>query len=221
MNNSIVLKDVSKVYHNKTGRSVCALDLVELEAKGGEFVAVIGPSGCGKSSLLLSIGGLLEVDSGQILVNGRDIIGLNKVEKTELRAKELAYVFQEFHLIPYLSVLDNVRVSELMGSCGTEQEAYGVLAQFGMEDLAHHLPKEISVGEQQRVAIARAVYSGASIILADEPTGNLDGENSESVLEALKGFAEQGGIVVMVSHDERAVARSHRSVKMLKGRCFA
>jgi ABC-type lipoprotein export system ATPase subunit len=221
MSNTIVLKSVSKVYHNKSGKSVCALDLVDLEVKGGEFVAVLGPSGCGKSSLLLSVGGLLNVDSGQVVINGRDITRLNKVEKTELRADHIAYVFQEFHLIPYLSILDNVRISELMGSCGSEQDAVGVLAQFGMEERADHLPSEISVGEQQRVAIARAIYSGASIILADEPTGNLDPENTEFVLHALKSFAEKGGIVVMVSHDERAVPHTHRSVKMLKGRCLS
>ena len=127
----------------------------------------------------------------------------------------MAFVYQEFHLIPYLNVLDNVRIADLALDGGSEEKALAIL-ENGLKDRTDHLPSELSVGEQQRAALSRAIYSGAKIILADEPTGNLDSENAESVLQALKVFAQEGGIVLMVTHDDRAVAYANKNDHVIR-----
>ncbi|EDM28127.1 ABC transporter, ATPase subunit [Lentisphaera araneosa HTCC2155] len=221
MTNSIEIKQASKAYQRKNQTPVQALDKLDLKAESGDFIAVLGPSGCGKSTLMLSAGGLLEVDSGQVVINGQDLSQLSSSQKAEFRAKNVAYVYQEFHLIPYLNVIDNVRIADLALGSGSEQKAEEILKKFGLAERAQHLPSELSVGEQQRVALSRAIYSGAKIILADEPTGNLDSENAETVLKALKDFTEEGGIVIMVTHDDRAVAYAAKKLSMSAGQWSA
>jgi putative ABC transport system ATP-binding protein len=217
MTNSLEITQASKAYKRKNQSPVQALDKVDLKAESGDFIAVLGPSGCGKSTLMLSAGGLLELDLGKVVVNGQDISDLSNSQKASFRAQNIAYVYQEFHLIPYLSVIDNVRIADLALSSGSEERAKDILNKFGLGDREHHLPSELSVGEQQRVALSRAIYSGAKIILADEPTGNLDSENAETVLKALKDFSEQGGIVLMVTHDDRALAYAKKKLTMAAG----
>ena len=219
MTNTLEINQVSKAYKGK--RSVQALDNIDLKAEGGDFIAVLGPSGCGKSTLMLTAGGLLAPDSGSALINGQNLYDLNNSKRAEFRAKNLAFVYQEFHLIPYLNVLDNVRIADLALDGGSEEKALAILEKFGLKDRADHLPSELSVGEQQRAALSRAIYTGAKIILADEPTGNLDSENAESVLQALKVFAQEGGIVLMVTHDDRAVAYANKKMTMLLGQWSA
>ena len=221
MTNSIEIKQASKAYQRKNQAPVQALDKLDLKAERGDFIAVLGPSGCGKSTLMLSAGGLLEVDSGQVVINGQDLSQLSSSQKAEFRAKNVAYVYQEFHLIPYLNVIDNVRIADLALGSGSEQKAEEILKKFALAERAQHLPSELSVGEQQRVALSRAIYSGAKIILADEPTGNLDSENAETVLKALKDFTEEGGIVIMVTHDDRAVAYAAKKLSMSAGQWSA
>ncbi|MDD7987315.1 ABC transporter ATP-binding protein [Lentisphaera marina] len=217
MTNSLEITQASKAYKRKNQSPVQALNKIDLKAQSGDFIAVLGPSGCGKSTLMLSAGALLELDSGKIVVNGQDLSELSNSQKASFRANNIAYVYQEFHLIPYLSVIDNVRIADLALATGSETKAQEILQKFGLADRLHHLPSELSVGEQQRVALSRAIYSGAKIILADEPTGNLDAENAETVLKALKDFTEQGGIVLMVTHDDRAVAFAQKKLTMTAG----
>ena len=218
MTNTLELQTVSKKYERKNQASVQAIDAVSLKAESGDFIALLGPSGCGKSTLMLTAGGLLKADSGSVAVNGQDLYSLNNSQRAEFRASNIAYVYQEFHLIPYLSVLENVCISDLANGGGTQQRAEELLKQFGLSDRRDHLPSELSVGEQQRVALSRAIYGGAKIILADEPTGNLDGENAKLVLQALKQFSDDGGIVIMVTHDERALEYAKKQLKMNAGR---
>ena len=217
MTNSLEITQASKAYKRKNQSPVQALNKIDLKAQSGDFIAVLGPSGCGKSTLMLSAGALLELDSGKIVVNGQDLSELSNSQKASFRANNIAYVYQEFHLIPYLSVIDNVRIADLALATGSETKAQEILQKFGLADRLHHLPSELSVGEQQRVALSRAIYSGAKIILADEPTGNLDAENAETVLKALKDFTDQGGIVLMVTHDDRAVAFAQKKLTMTAG----
>jgi putative ABC transport system ATP-binding protein len=218
MTNTLEIQNVSKKYERKNQAPVQAIDGVSLKAESGDFIALLGPSGCGKSTLMLTAGGLLKADSGKVAVNGQDLYSLNNSQRAEFRAGHIAYVYQEFHLIPYLSVLENVRIADLALGGGSQQRAEGLLKQFGLSERQEHLPSELSVGEQQRVALARAIYGGAKIILADEPTGNLDSENAAIVLQALKKFSDDDGIVIMVTHDDRALEYAKKQLKMKNGR---
>jgi ABC-type lipoprotein export system ATPase subunit len=218
MTNTLDIQNVSKKYERKNQTSVQAIGDVSLKAESGDFIALLGPSGCGKSTLMLTAGGLLKADSGSVEVNGQNLYSLNNSQRAEFRANNIAYVYQEFHLIPYLSVLDNVRISDLAKGEGSQPRAEELLKQFGLSDRQEHLPSELSVGEQQRVALSRAIYGGAKIILADEPTGNLDSENAKIVLQALKQFSDDGGIVIMVTHDDRALEYAKKQLKMNSGK---
>ena len=217
MTNSLRISKVFKKYRGKNSTDVQALAGIDLEAKNGDFIAVLGPSGCGKSTLMLTAGGLLEADEGSVVVNGQNIYDLNNSKRADFRAHHVAYVYQEFHLIPYLNVLDNVQITDLALGEASKPRAVEILAKFGLSERLEHLPSELSVGEQQRVALSRAIYSGAKVILADEPTGNLDTENAEIVLRALQEFTEQGGIVLMVTHDDRAISYASRKLSMKAG----
>jgi putative ABC transport system ATP-binding protein len=220
MTDSLIhIKGLTKSYPSKGAGEVLAVQNVDLELNKGDFVALKGPSGCGKTTLLLAAGALLSPNSGEVLINGQNPYKLSQPERSAFRAQNLGFVFQSFHLIPYLTVLENVMLCELAGSgkdiktCVTE-----LLEKFGLTKRLKHLPSELSVGEQQRVALARAVCSGASIILADEPTGNLDTENGKRVLEYLADFAKNGGAVLMVTHDHNAGDYAFRHVDMVDGK---
>lgn len=219
--NGISLQDVTKTYRGR-GRSVTALSDVTVEAGQGEFVAVQGPSGCGKTTLLLVAGGLLAPDAGKVTVQGRDLYALGPEERARFRAAEVGFVFQQFHLVPYLSVLENVLSPTLaFPMTDAQKRARELLARFDLEGRADHLPPELSTGERQRVALARAMLSNPRIILADEPTGNLDERNSEQVLQALAGFADEGGTVLLVTHSRSAADCAARRVLMENGRLVA
>jgi len=220
MTDILTMKNVSKNYPRKNQADVLALDDVSLRVATGDFVALHGPSGSGKSTLLLVAGGLLRPTSGEVLIEGQELYVLNNSQRAELRAKSIAYLYQQFYLVPYLSVLDNVRITDLAKKDGSLEKAKSVLDQFQMTDRLTHLPSQLSVGEQQRVALARVIYSEAKIILADEPTGNLDQENAEIVLNALRRFTEDGGCVVLVTHDEKALKYAKTELKMANGKVF-
>jgi putative ABC transport system ATP-binding protein len=217
MSHMLQLNEVHKGYR-RSGGIVPALRGVSLEVQAGEFVVVRGPSGCGKTTLLLIAGGLLSPDAGRVLVDGRDPYALGAEERARLRASTIGFVFQEFHLIPYLTVFENVMVPSLARpSRAPRERARELLAQFGLSARARHVTAELSTGERQRTALARALFGCPGLLLADEPTGNLDPDHSAALLEHIAEFAREGGAVLMVTHDDRAAEYSSRILRMREG----
>ena len=194
---------------------VVALADFSLEIGRGEFVAVRGPSGCGKTTLLLIAGGLLHPDAGHVLFDGQNVYQLPSAARTRLRAAGIGFVFQQFHLVPYLTVLDNVLTPTLTQAIPDARKRAGELIErFGLSPRARHVPAELSTGERQRTALARALLNRPRLLLADEPTGNLDEANGEIVLKALAEFARGGGAVLLVTHDPRAASVADRVIQL-------
>ena len=215
---AIALEHVSKVYR-RGAEAVCALDDVSFEVNRGEFAAVCGPSGSGKSTLLLVLGGMSRPSSGTVKLGDLDLYAASGPERVRCRAERIGFVFQMFHLIPYLDVLDNVLLPEGAAPCPEARDfAWKLLERFGMADRARHKPSELSVGERQRTALARALLHQPELILADEPTGNLDPANAEEVIGHLAGYCSEGGTVLMVTHDSRAAEQAHRVLYIENGR---
>ena len=220
----IRLEHVSKLYPAKAaagGGAIRALDDFSLRVEPGEWIAVMGPSGSGKSTLVNLIGCLDSPSSGQIRLDGENVAGLSSSALTRIRAEKIGFVFQQFHLIPYLSALENVMLAQYFHSMTDEQEARDALARVGLKDRADHLPAQLSGGEQQRVCIARALINDPKIILADEPTGNLDAANEEIVLRLLRTFHAQGRTIVMVTHDPVVARLSDRRIELHHGKIAA
>jgi len=218
MNARLQVQDLSKSYPGPKG-IVRAVDGVSLAVSAGEFVAVEGPSGCGKTTLLLAAGGLLEPTTGQVLVDGQDPYVLSAERRAQFRAANLGFVFQQFHLVPYLSVLDNVLAPALaLPAADAKERARELITHFGLQDRADHVPAELSTGERQRIALARALLNRPKLLLADEPTGNLDPDNARVVLGYLAEFAHHGGAVLLVTHDAAALSLAHRTLKLRGGR---
>lgn len=200
------------------GQVVQALAEITFRVAPGEFVTVRGPSGCGKSTLLLIAGGMLHPSSGEVRVAGTELYGLSAAGRAAFRAETIGFVFQQFHLLPYLTVLDNVLTPTVARPFpGARQKALALLDRFSLSGRATHLPGELSTGEKQRTALARALLGDPKVLLADEPTGNLDDENGQTVLQALAGFAAAGGSVLMVTHDARATAAASRTLLLRDG----
>jgi putative ABC transport system ATP-binding protein len=202
---------------------VHALRGVDLSVAPGEFVSIMGPSGCGKSTLLHVLGGLLQPTSGKVLVDGEDLAAMSDAARTDLRRRKIGFVFQRFNLFPTLTAEGNLKLAEHIHkrrSYKSEDEARRreVLQLLRLENKMRHKPLELSGGEQQRVAIARAIITNPAIILADEPTGNLDSENSEIVLEMLRKLnRELNQTIVMITHNPEAAAVANRTVQMRDG----
>ncbi len=210
---------VRKTFAGPNGNAVTALDGVDAETGPGDFLALRGPSGCGKSTLLFVAGGLLRPDSGEVVLAGERPYDLSPDARANLRARHVGFVFQQFHLAPYLSALDNVLAPGLAQPLPDASErAEALLEQFGLAERRHHLPAALSVGEQQRTALARALLTQPKLLLADEPTGNLDPDNANLILSHLAAFAEDGGAVLMVTHDDRAAEQATRVLHIEKGR---
>lgn len=206
------INNVCKTFDGPSG-AVRAVDSVTLTVDAGEFVAVRGPSGCGKTTLLLAAGGLLAPDRGEVRINGEYPYRLTQEQRATFRALHIGFVFQQFHLIPYLSVLDNIRVPELAaGRADGRERAESLAVQFGLGDRLGHIPSQLSTGERQRTALARALLNKPGLVLADEPTGNLDEANARSVLDALSAFARTGGAVLLVTHDPMATEHAGRCI---------
>lgn len=217
MNPILELQDVRKHFHGPHGL-VRAVDGISLTLTPGEFVSVQGPSGCGKSTLLLLAGGLLQPDNGTVRVAGKNPYELSSEERARFRAEHLGFVFQQFHLIPYLGVLENVLAPTLaLPHADNRQRAEQLIAHFGMTHRLHHVPSALSTGERQRTALARALLNQPRLLLADEPTGNLDGENGSLVLRYLKEFATNGGAVLLVTHDPLATQFATRALRLQNG----
>ena len=209
----IELADVSKVYQTDEGE-VRALDHLSLEIKTGEFVAVRGPSGCGKSTLLALVGGLAPPTSGQVVVNGQALNEMSSTERARFRGESIGFVFQMFHLLPYLTVVDNVLVAAPDGKGDAlRSRANELLATFGLEQRRTHLPSQLSIGERQRVAMARALLNEPKLLLADEPTGNLDEQNAAAVMNWLAG-----GTILLVTHEEQAASYAQRTIALRSGK---
>lgn len=212
------VSNVTKVYRGANGE-VRALDGVSVAVRPGQFVSVQGPSGCGKTTLLLAAGGLLASDEGQVLIDGQDPYALGPDERAGFRAAKVGFVFQQFHLVPYLSVLDNVLSPTLARPLAdARRRAEELIEYLGLTARTHHTPAELSTGERQRTALARALLHRPGLLLADEPTGNLDGDSARDVLEYLAEFARDGGAVLLVTHDERAAAYAQRTVHLVEGK---
>ena len=213
----IELQNVSKVFATPQG-DVRALDDATLRIEDGEFVAICGPSGCGKSTLLSLVGGLALPTSGKVTVAGQPISELSPAERAAFRADNLGFVFQLFHLLPYLTVLDNVRLAATSRTrAAAGERAEELLVRFGLQDRLFHHPGELSVGQRQRVAMARALLNRPRLLLADEPTGNLDPENAAAVLDLLSEYQAEGGTILLVTHEAYAAERAKRLVTMSQG----
>ena len=202
MEKAVEVKNLVKIYKN----DVKVLDNVSYEFGGGKFYAIMGRSGAGKSTLLNIIGTIDNATSGEVYIQGREVTSLSEKEKAGLRAKSLGFVFQGFYLNPYLSALENVivpmRINPDIPAKERKSRALALLEDFGVKEQADSLPSQMSGGEQQRVCIARALANSPEIVLADEPTGNLDEANEKIVFSYLKQLAEQGHTVIAVSHNE-------------------
>jgi putative ABC transport system ATP-binding protein len=218
---SIELINVQKIYPaRQRGQAgeIRALDGVSLAVRRGEWLAIMGPSGSGKSSLVNLIGCLDRPTSGSIFIDGEDVSERSGSELNRFRAEKIGFIFQQFHLIPYLTALENVMLAQYFHSMTDKQEALEALARVGLRDRAGHLPAHLSGGEQQRVCIARALINDPSIILADEPTGNLDAQNEEIVLRQLRDLHRQGRTIIMVTHDPVVARLADRSVELHHGK---
>jgi putative ABC transport system ATP-binding protein len=220
----IRLNSVSRIYPAKStaaGGGIRALDDFSLQVDPGEWIAIMGPSGSGKSTLVNLIGCLDRPTSGAIWLDNQNVATLSTNDLNRVRAEKIGFVFQQFHLIPYLSAIENVMLAQYFHSMTDQQEAMAALARVGLKDRAHHIPAQLSGGEQQRVCIARALINDPKIILADEPTGNLDAANEEIVLRLLRELHSQGRTIVMVTHDPVVARLSDRRIELHHGRIAA
>ncbi len=211
-------KNISKWFEGPDGK-VTALDKVSLSVSPGEFLAVRGPSGCGKTTLLLTAGGLLRPNTGQVSLDGNDPYAFSPEKRSQMRARMIGFVFQQFHLIPYLTVRQNILAPSLaLPAKEANQRTQELINRFGLDDRAGYVPAQLSTGQRQRTALARALLNKPKIILADEPTGNLDEGNADIVFGYLSQYVAEGGCVLLVTHDVRAATHATHTLEMVDGR---
>lgn len=206
------LTDITKRYGD-----VIALDGVSLRVEAGEFVAVRGPSGCGKSTLLMIAGAMMTPTEGIVRIGGDDVYAMSPTDRAALRATRIGFVFQMFHLVPYLTVIENVMLASQAPNA-THERAASLLAELGLGERVTHKPSALSAGERQRAAVARALINAPGLVLADEPTGNLDPDSAAAVFAALRRYREGGGTVVTVTHGPTADDYADRTVAMRSGK---
>ena len=216
----IELKNVAKTY--LMGEDVVrALDGVSIKIKQGEFVAIVGPSGSGKSTLMHILGLLDTVTHGKVFLNGKDISSLTEEERSALRGKHIGFVFQSFNLLARTTALDNVEMPLIYSGVKASQrieKAKEALGSVGLTARLSHLPSQLSGGQQQRVAIARALVGGPDLILADEPTGNLDSKSGKEILELLSRLNEKGHTIILVTHDKEIASHARRKIELMDGK---
>lgn len=213
------LEDIAKVY-SRRGHQVVAFRAASLEIKSGEYVAIVGPSGSGKTTLLSMLGGMLSPDTGHLWLDDAPVYDLSVPERTKLRREKIGFVFQTFNLIPYLTAVENVQVPlYLAGVPKAEQRerAVALLERVGLGERLDHKPSELSIGQQQRVTLARTLANSPPVILADEPTGNLDPESRGRVLDFFDELNRDGHTIVMVTHDLTAADRARRKLPLRDG----
>lgn len=211
----IEINNISKKYKRGPEEFTALID-VTFKIEKGDYVSVTGPSGSGKSTLLNAIGGLIHPDSGEILYNGESIYDQNGKFLNSYRKRDVGFVFQQFHLMPYLTVIENIRLACYQKSHCKAINNY--LGKCSLADIKDKYPSELSVGEKQRAAFIRAIISDPELLLADEPTGNLDPGNSKILMSLVEEYHEKGGTVVLVSHDPVAASYSNLNIKIEKGR---
>ena len=221
MNPLISIKSVSKTF-SKGNTTIKPLENLSLDVPRGEFLSLMGPSGSGKTTLLNLIAGIDSPTSGEILIDGRDIANLSRTELTKWRSVHVGYIFQLYHLVPILSAYENIELPLLLGKlskAGRKEKILAALDLVGLGDRADHRPSELSGGQEQRVAIARAIVHDPDLLVADEPTGDLDRDSADSILTLLNTLAtEHEKTIVMVTHDPKASAAAHRTMQLEKGR---
>jgi len=216
----IRLENVTKLY-SRRGETVTAFQCEEMRIATGEYVAIVGPSGSGKSTLLSLLGGMLSPTTGKIWLGEKSIYDLSAANRSALRSEMMGFVFQTFNLVPYLTALQNVQVPLcLLNRPADEQHtrAAELLRRFGLGDRLQHRPSELSIGQQQRVALSRTLVNDPQLVLADEPTGNLDPQSRETVLDAFDAAHREGRTIVMVTHDPVAASRATRVLTLRDGR---
>lgn len=224
MNTQTIIEttDIRKIY-GMGDVSVAALDGVSVSVREGEFLAIMGPSGSGKSTLMNILGCLSRPTSGEYVLDGEDVSDLNKTERAIIRNQKLGYVFQSYNLLSRTTALQNVmlplfydRMSDL-STDEQEEKAYKILESVGLGDRLYHEPQELSGGQQQRVAVARALVNDPVLVMADEPTGNLDSKSGAEIMKLLRDLNESGTTIVMVTHDPAIAAYTHRTIHLLDG----
>ena len=212
----LILKasDISKSYSSDKN-PIKIVDNYNIDLFSSEFVSLTGPSGCGKTTILMIIGCLLKPDHGTVEIDGLDIYSMNSSRIAEQRSKKIGFIYQDFKLIPYLTIKENILCSSLINDVSNlEDKANDLILRLGLIHRVNHRPEQLSAGEKQRTAIARALLMEPKLIIADEPTGNLDKKNSSLVIEALKHYSDEGACVIMVSHDEDVKKSSDRHIQM-------
>ena len=215
----ITLQNIHKTYRDSHGQQVPALRGLNLRVAAGEFVAISGTSGCGKSTLLNVLGCLDRPDEGSSSLDGEDVTGWQEARRASFRNRRIGFVFQSFHLLPFLTVRQNVELPYLYsdGNPPASDAVSDLLRSVGLEGVEDRYPGELSGGQQQRVAIARALVLGADLLLADEPTGNLDPATAQTILDLFAELARQGKTVILVTHDPAVASRAGRQVQMAAG----
>jgi putative ABC transport system ATP-binding protein len=214
------MKSVSKSYRHR-GKTIKALDDVTIDIPKGDFVSLVGPSGSGKSTFLLMFGGMLSPASGSVFVDGQSLYAINSDHRAVVRREKIGFVFQTFNLVPYLTALENVQTPLFLAKLSDKEQkerATALLERVGLGDRLDHKPSELSIGQQQRVALARMLANDPPIILADEPTGNLDPETSQTILEFLKDINKEGRTIVMATHDMQAAETAQRTLRLVNGK---
>ena len=209
------IHQITKIY-TKNGNRFTALNEISLTIEKGEFIGVVGPSSSGKSTLLHTIGGLIRPDSGRIIFRGKDVYALNNQEANQFRRKSVGFVFQQFHLMPYLTVLENIKLAGDKTAGKTLIADY--LEKCSLSPLQNKYPSELSVGEKQRTAFIRAIISKPEMLLADEPTGNLDPENSRILMELMEEYRKNGGTVILVSHQPEISGFTSGTINLESGK---
>ncbi|MFN4260757.1 MAG: ABC transporter ATP-binding protein [Gemmataceae bacterium] len=214
------VRQVSKIYQQRRRQRVVALDQVSLTIPAGDFVALVGPSGSGKSTLLLMLGGMLTPTFGTVFLQEQSLYDLSVPARTTLRREQIGFVFQNFNLVPYLTALENVQVPLFLAGwkpADQRRQAAAMLERVGLADRLDHKPSELSAGQQQRVALARTLANDPAVILADEPTGNLDPATRQQVMSFLQEFNTEGRTIVMVTHDPQCARLAKRIVQLAAG----
>ena len=213
----VELENVTKIYNQK----VSALQDEDLTVEKGEWLTILGPSGSGKTTLLNIIGGLDRTTEGSVVVLGQDITRLSQNELAKFRRENVGFVFQQFHLVPYLTATENVMLAQYFHSIADEEETRTALSNLGLNHRLDHLPSQLSIGEQQRVCIARALINEPKLLLADEPTGNLDHENEQIALEIFKRLHEEGLTIIVVTHNHEIGKLGNRIIETVHGKLSA
>jgi putative ABC transport system ATP-binding protein len=213
-NHVINIKNISKVYENNTR----ALDNLSLTIKQGEWTSIMGPSGSGKTTLLNVIGCLDSPTNGKVIINGKEITNLNQTQLTRFRRENIGLIFQQYHLVSYLSALENVMMAQYYHSVVNEKDAINALKKVGLDHRLDHIPAHLSGGEQQRVCIARALVNEPRILLADEPTGNLDQKNGEIVLKLIKNLHKEGHTIILITHNPQIGKLGDKQLNLVDGK---